>query len=279
MWMANRYPYERDPYGPPRRPFERDPDDVRSWAGDDETAYRRRLEERDRWERDARERWGSMSRQNPERSYGSDRPYDRGAERWRGDDRDYAPRDLHARDREWRHEDDSPTYIGMGHGHYAEPGHLGWPEYGPQTYGGPHPRERAGSREWSSVEGWRRPGPHTGRGPRGYQRTDERIREEINERLTAHGLIDATDVECRVVNGEATLTGLVDSRAAKRAAADLAEDVYGVREVHNELRVRSHADDRGVGRTSVLGLTEAQLQGTHSPAAPAADHGRPRTRA
>jgi hypothetical protein len=166
----------------------------------------------------------------------------------------------------------------MSHGHYAEPGHIGWSEYGPHTYGGPNARERSGMREWSSVEGWRVPGPHSGRGPRGYQRADERIRDEINERLTAHGLIDATDVDCRVVNGEVTLVGFVDSRAAKRAAADLAEDVYGVREVHNELRVRSHADDTGVGRTSVLGLTEAQLQNTNSPAAPAADHGRPRTR-
>jgi hypothetical protein len=122
------------------------------------------------------------------------------------------------------------------------------------------------------------PGPHSGRGPRGYQRADERIRDEVNERLTAHGLIDATEVECRVVNGEVTLTGFVDSRAAKRAAADLAEDIYGVREVHNELRVRSHAGDGGVGRTSVLGLTESQMQTTHPSAAPAAERGRPRTR-
>jgi hypothetical protein len=226
--MPNRYPYDRDPHGAQRRPFERDTEHVRSWV-DDEAEYRRRLDERDR-------------------------------NRWEED---------------WR---DSPPYIGMGHGHYAEPRHIGWSEYGPHPYA-PNTRERSGAREWSSVEGWRVPGPHTGRGPRGYQRADERIRDEINERLTAHGLIDATDVECRVVNGEATLIGFVDSRAAKRAAADLAEDVYGVREVHNELRVRSHADDTGVGRTSVLGLTEAQLRHTSSPAAPAADHGRPRTRA
>jgi hypothetical protein len=149
--------------------------------------------------------------------------------------------------------------------------------------GDPEERRRGvpgdqGAREWSSVEGWRIPGPHTGRGPRGYQRSDERIREELNERLTAHGLIDATDVECRVVNGEVSLSGFIDSRAAKRAAADLAEDIYGVRQVHNELRVRSHAADEGVGRTSVLGLTESQMQSTHSPAAAPADHRRPRTR-
>ena len=116
------------------------------------------------------------------------------------------------------------------------------------------------AREWSSTEGWRVPGPHAGRGPKGYQRADERICDEINERLTAHGLIDASDVECRVQNGEVMLTGFVDSRAAKRAAEDLAEDVYGVRDVHNQLRIRSHASNEGVGRTNVLGITQAQTQ-------------------
>ena len=98
---------------------------------------------------------------------------------------------------------------------------------------------RPDPREWSSTEGWRVPGPHAGRGPKGYQRSDERIRDEINERLTAHGLIDATDVECRVQDGAVMLTGFVDSRAAKRAAEDLAETVYGVRDVYNQLRIRS----------------------------------------
>jgi hypothetical protein len=149
-----------------------------------------------------------------------------------------------------------------------------------QSYGGPYGRERYGAREWSSTEGWRVPGPHVGRGPRGYQRPDDRIREELNDRLTAHGLIDATDIECRVVNGEVTLTGYVDSRAAKRAAEDVADDLYGVREVHNQLRVRSNAvDETGVGRTSVLGLTETQTQTTHPPAGTTAEPGRPRTRA
>jgi hypothetical protein len=181
------------------------------------------------------------------------------------------------RDYGWPPASSMPSYARVGHGHYAEPGYLG-DEYGPHAYGGPYARERAGAREWSSVEGWRVPGPHSGRGPRAYHRSDERIHEELNERLTAHGLIDATDIDCRVVNGEVTLTGFVDSRAAKRAAGDLAEDLYGVRDVHNELRVRSHAADTGVGRTSVLGLTESQLQSTHPPAATPAGHERPRTR-
>ena len=86
------------------------------------------------------------------------------------------------------------------------------------------------------------------------------MREEINDRLTAHGLIDASDVDVRIQNGEVTLTGFVDSREAKRAAEDCADDVQGVREVHNHLRIRTNADDTGVGRTSVLGLTERETQ-------------------
>jgi hypothetical protein len=104
------------------------------------------------------------------------------------------------------------------------------------------------------------PGPFVGRGPRGYKRSEERIREEINERLTAHGLVDASDIDVQFKEGELTLVGFVDSREAKRAAEDAVDDVPGVREVHNHLRIRSHAEDVGVGRTSVLGLTEHEIQ-------------------
>src|SRR5690242_1928486 len=80
-------------------------------------------------------------------------------------------------------------------------------------------------------------GRFTGRGPRGYQRSDERIREDINERLTEHPEIDASDIEVQVKGGEVTLTGTVDRRQTKRMAEDLCENVSGVKEVHNQLRV------------------------------------------
>jgi hypothetical protein len=145
----------------------------------------------------------------------------------------------------------------------------GYMEFDRQGYGGPYGAERHGAREWSSSERWRVPGPHSGRGPRGYQRSDERILEELNDRLTAHGLIDASDIETRVENCEITLEGFVDSREAKRAAADLAEDIPGVTDVHSRLRLRSHVKGEGVGRTSVLGLTESRIQrNSKLPAAP-----------
>ncbi len=58
-----------------------------------------------------------------------------------------------------------------------------------------------------------------------------------------------------VQNGEVTLTGLVDRREDKRALEDLAEDVFGVEEVQNHVRVRREPRDeergerRGESRT------------------------------
>jgi hypothetical protein len=80
-------------------------------------------------------------------------------------------------------------------------------------------------------------GPFAGRGPKGYQRSDERIREDVNDRLTDHPAIDATEIEVRVTAGEVTLSGTVESRRVKRLAEDIVDSVRGVRDVHNELRV------------------------------------------
>lgn len=76
-----------------------------------------------------------------------------------------------------------------------------------------------------------------GRGPKNYQRSDERIREEICERLTMDHDVDATDVEVAVNGGVVTLTGTVHERHAKRIAEDLSESVRGVKDVQNNLKV------------------------------------------
>jgi hypothetical protein len=76
-----------------------------------------------------------------------------------------------------------------------------------------------------------------GRGPKGYQRSDERIREDVCERLERDHAVDATDIEVAVENGVVTLTGFVDDRRTKRYTEDLVEDVGGVRDVQNQLRI------------------------------------------
>lgn len=247
---------ERDRPERDRSAFERAGDEVRSWLGDDEARRRRERDER------YRERGYSSEQPYGERDYSRTERDDR----WGGEPartegyRDYGDRYGRTysspvdRDREVSRTPLLPPYT------------PGSQEFGSEGYGsvGPYGATRPYGREWRSSETWRVPGPYTGRGPKGYQRSDDRIREDVSDRLTAHGHIDASDIEVRIQAGEVTLVGYVDSRAAKRAAEDLAEDVPGVREVHNQLRVRTHAEDAGVGRTSVLGLTERDTQTTEA---------------
>jgi osmotically-inducible protein OsmY len=47
-------------------------------------------------------------------------------------------------------------------------------------------------------------------GPKGYERSDERLREVICERLTVDPDIDASDITVDVRNHAVTLRGLVD---------------------------------------------------------------------
>jgi osmotically-inducible protein OsmY len=91
---------------------------------------------------------------------------------------------------------------------------------------------------------------HRGRGPKGYRRSDERIKEDVNDRLSDDYYLDASDVEVMVTNTEVTLTGTVNSREDKRRAEDLAESVSGVTNVENRLRVKQQS---GYGNYSSSG--------------------------
>jgi osmotically-inducible protein OsmY len=78
---------------------------------------------------------------------------------------------------------------------------------------------------------------YRGRGPKNWNRSDERIREVVNELLTDHDGIDATDVDVEVRDAEVTLSGQVGSRWEKRLAEDIAASCRGVHDVHNRLKV------------------------------------------
>lgn len=88
---------------------------------------------------------------------------------------------------------------------------------------------------------------HRGRGPRGYTRSDERISEDVHDRLTDDWVLDASDVEVAVSSGEVTLNGTVRSRQDKRRAEDIVDDISGVTHVQNNLRVKpQHENDRHI---------------------------------
>lgn len=86
---------------------------------------------------------------------------------------------------------------------------------------------------------WEKAKNFFGVGPKGYKRSDERIREDVCEALYADPYVDASDVEVSVQSGEVTLRGTVGDRRIKRMAEDCAHDVSGVADVRNELRVQS----------------------------------------
>ena len=76
-----------------------------------------------------------------------------------------------------------------------------------------------------------------GKGPKGYKRSDERIREDISDHLTQDHFIDASHIEIAVSDCECTLNGTVRTRDEKRRAEDIAEHTMGVKHVQNNLRV------------------------------------------
>lgn len=83
---------------------------------------------------------------------------------------------------------------------------------------------------------------HRGHGPKGYRRSDSRIEEDVNDRLTDDPYIDASDIQVSVKDNEVTLSGTILRRQDKRRAEDLAELVSGVTHVQNNLRVRPIED-------------------------------------
>ena len=90
-------------------------------------------------------------------------------------------------------------------------------------------------------------GGYYGRGPKGFTRSDDRIREDVNDRLTYDPQIDATEISVSVDKGEVTLSGTVGSRHERRHAEDCAENISGVKHVQNNIRVQ---DETSSGTTS-----------------------------
>ena len=178
--------------------------------------------------------------------YGSTRNFGRSGSRYEGD---YAAGDR----RDWR-TDDLGYADAFGFGTY--PGdYYGRDERGYSRQGDYRDRStRDGEdrgfmdRASDEVASWfgdedasrrREMDQHRGKGPKGYIRTEERIREDTNDRLTDDPVLDASEIEVTVSGTEVSLNGYVTQRRDKRRAEDIAESVSGVSHVQNNLRVRN----------------------------------------
>ena len=154
------------------------------------------------------------------------------------------------------------SYRGAGGGGESR-GHSGYDDnrggFVDDYHGGPgsggYARDKGGRGSGLGAFGFNddaREAGHRGRGPKNYQRSDERIREDLNDRLTDDPHVDASEIEVSVSNREVTLTGTVHSRFEKRHAEDIAESVSGVAHVQNNLRVGSSSGS-GMGSSTLTG--------------------------
>ena len=204
------------------------------------------------------------------RGYGNDG----GQDEWRGMSRGQGGRQTGVWDRmgqygedDWRDEGGRERFgreqnTGM-HRDFRSGGNSGWQgpgmeRYGQQRHQGRFQGDQQDRGFWDKagdeVSSWfgdddaqrrREQDEHRGRGPKSYTRSDDRIREDVNDRFTDDGSLDASDIEVQVASGEVTLTGEVSRRQDKRRAEDIAEMVSGVKHVQNNLRVRMGGAESG----------------------------------
>lgn len=103
------------------------------------------------------------------------------------------------------------------------------------------PRGGVGSRDVPTRERGREAeqprGRFAGKGPKSYTRSDDRITDDICHRLTDHSEVDASEIHIEVRNGEVTLSGSVNDRRERWLAEEVAAEVHGVKEIHNQIRV------------------------------------------
>src|SRR5688572_4385571 len=186
--------------------WDRTRDEMRSWFGDDEAERRRNQDEM----RGQREDWGRSGygrqqyEQNWGRNYGSDygagygrSGQNRSENTWNAGNRGWN-RD---ESEDWRHLDNywndmyGESYPGRAEFSGRQTSERDYrPTFGGENFGG-----LGGPTNWMGTNrdyrgGMSTRGNFSGRGPRNYKRSDERIQEDINEQLTRHPMIDATEI-------------------------------------------------------------------------------------
>jgi osmotically-inducible protein OsmY len=98
---------------------------------------------------------------------------------------------------------------------------------------------------------------HKGKGPKDYQRSESRIREDVSDRLSDDHDLDASDIDVKVSGNEVILSGTVEDRDAKRRAEDIAESVSGVSNVQNQLKIAQSS----IGSSSSFSSSGKEKQG------------------
>ena len=158
-------------------------------------------------------------------------------------------------------------------GGYGAPGEAGSQGHGTPADSGPHggygPQ---GDAHWPQAN-WgpmsQQARPHR-RGPKGYTRSDERIREDICERLMHSAHIDSNEVTIDVSGGKVVIEGTVPDRRMKHAIEDIADATAGVNDVDNRVRLQQGGSQSEFsGSSGTAGGFEGQSAGSSPGAKPA----------
>lgn len=99
-----------------------------------------------------------------------------------------------------------------------------WQSVPPSAAALPHPRHAHPVRRYPP-------------GPKGYRRSDERIHDDLCERLMRARHIDSSEVTVEVKDSKVLLEGTVPQRGMKHAIEDIADACLGVEDVENRIRV------------------------------------------
>jgi osmotically-inducible protein OsmY len=101
---------------------------------------------------------------------------------------------------------------------------------------------------------------YRGMGPQSYTRPDDRIRDDVYEKLTDSDEIDARSIMVDVNQGNVTLTGTVPERRMRYAAEDLVEGCMGVANINNQLKVQGRESESTTGSS----LSGSSMSGSSS---------------
>ncbi|CAG0958268.1 hypothetical protein PHYC_00586 [Phycisphaerales bacterium] len=176
----------------------------------------------------------------------------------------------------WRGQEYGEQYGGYQQGAQRGPGHWsadqgGFGEWGDARGGYPdysqESRQRGGMARFgtigdrSSQETWGRSAQRRrGTAPKGYKRSDDRIQEDVCERIMDDG-IDAGEVDVKVKEAVVVLTGEVEDRRDKHRIEQIAAEVSGVQDVENQVRIKK-ADSSRSERSSTGASGNAQSSGS-----------------
>ncbi|KNY10940.1 hypothetical protein AKG08_09800 [Achromobacter piechaudii] len=146
------------------------------------------------------------------------------------------------------------------------PSYSGPTSYGDEEGGYYGDRPRGGDEPGMSFETAERGGYNRGptawrdRGsfrtdPKGYTRSDERVRENVCEYL-AHSGLDVSDVSVSVADGRVTLEGTAPDRRTKHRIEDCTDACAGVQDVDNRIRIAGKGESIASGDTAIGGGRE-----------------------